>query len=366
MLFLVDGKLALLQPSNNDLGERKYDMRILAQNVEYYVQLRDQSATDTSMDDDGPNSANPKSTGAHTLRDSLWMFDGNNICAWTDVQDIIRSNLIEGLHTLPTAIHIPVDFYPTSILLNKGILLGVEPELIQRRDITFAFFRLGTRVSHRMNRWLSQILISLQTQLFLPHIFQQYLSHHDSPAALHLAHHYQHLLYFPHVLEVLLHNVLDEEAEQAPAREHALLPSVLSFISSFPSYLDILVQCTRKTEVRSWRTLFAYLPPPQELFEESLQKGLLKTAGGYLLVLHTLEELGPSSDKLIRLLSQAKQQGDWELCKELARFLMSLDPSGETLREAAEMIELMTPRPGSRRRGFSLGAADEAGEEEGG
>jgi uncharacterized membrane protein YgcG len=142
---------------------------------------------------------------------------------------------------------------------------------------------------------------------------------------------------------MLLHTVLDEEVDKAPSPENALLPTVLSFLSSFPEYLDILVQCTRKTELRSWRTLFSYLPPPQELFEQSLQKGLLKTAGGYLLVLHTLEELSSSSEQLVRLLRRAKEEQDWDLCKELARFLMALDESGTTLREALALVELKTP-----------------------
>jgi RAB6A-GEF complex partner protein 1 len=115
-------------------------------------------------------------------------------------------------------------------------------------------------------------------------------------------------------------------------------------LSSFPQYLDIVVQCTRKTEVRSWRTLFTYLPPPQELFEESLQRGTLKTAGGYLLILHTFEELSSSSEQLVRLLSRAKDEGDWELCKELARFLTALDESGATLMEALEMVNLRSPK----------------------
>lgn len=119
---------------------------------------------------------------------------------------------------------------------------------------------------------------------------------------------------------------------------------MLSFLSSFPQYLDIVVQCTRKTEVRSWRTLFTYLPPPQELFEESLQRGSLKTAGGYLLILHTFEELSSSSEQLVRLLSRAKDEGDWELCKELARFLTALDESGATLVEALEMVNLRSPQ----------------------
>lgn len=146
-----------------------------------------------------------------------------------------------------------------------------------------------------------------------------------------------------------MHNVLDEEVDSSPSPETALLPGVLSFLSSFKQYLDIVVQCTRKTEVRSWRTLFTYLPAPQVLFEESLQRGSLKTAGGYLLILHTFEELSSSSEQLVRLLGRAKDEGDWELCKELARFLTALDETGETLVEALQLVDLRSAddKPGN-------------------
>jgi len=257
------------------------------------------------------------------LRDSLWVFDGLELRAWSDIQDVLHSAPSELGRELPPTIAIGPDFYPLSILLNKGILLGVEPDLVQRRDVNFAFFRF-----------------TIRTHLFVPQFLRFHLSSYDSSAALHLAHQYQNLEYFPHALEILLHNVLDEEVDTSPSPESALLPSVLSFLSSFPEYLDIIVQCTRKTEVRSWRTLFSYLPPPGELFEESLQRGSLKTAGGYLLVLHTFEELSSSSEQLIRLLARARNEGDWELCKELARFLTALDETGATLREALERIDL--------------------------
>ena len=180
----------------------------------------------------------------------------------------------------------------------------------------------------------------MQTQLFLPPLLRHFLAAGDLPSALNLSYHYQQLPYFSHALEVLLHNVLDDEVESQPPPAEALLPSVLSFLSSFPDYLDILVQCTRKTEVRSWRTLFTHLPPPQDLFEESLEKGLLKTAGGYLLILHTLEERDSSSEQCTRLLQRAKEAGDWELCKELARFLIALDESGDRLRAALESLDM--------------------------
>ncbi|KAI9684775.1 MAG: hypothetical protein M1829_000150 [Trizodia sp. TS-e1964] len=329
VLFLVDGKLVLLQPSTTEGGELKYDMRVIAQNVEYYALMRDQPPLPTSNleQDIYPNSAlttnsNGISQGSG-LRDSLWVFDGNDMRVWTDIQDILRQASIEMSRELPSSILVPVDFYPLSTLLSKGILLGVDPDLVQRRDINFAFFRL-----------------SIRTQLFLPQLLRHYLSQFNSPAAFHLSHHYQSLPYFSHALEVLLHDVLDDEVDRSPTPENSLLPAVISFLSSFPDYLDILVQCTRKTEVRSWRTLFAYLPPAQELFEESLQQGLLKTAGGYLLILHNFEELASSSPQLIRLLAKAKEEEDWDLCKELARFLTALDESGVSLREALEMVDL--------------------------
>lgn len=62
-----------------------------------------------------------------------------------------------------------------------------------------------------------------------------------------------------------------------------------------------------------------------------------------MLVLHTFEELSSSSEQLIRLLGRAKDEGDYELCKELARFLMALDSSGDTLKEALALVELRSP-----------------------
>lgn len=42
----------------------------------------------------------------------------------------------------------------------------------------------------------------------------------------------------------------------------------------------------------------------------------------------------------IRLLRRAREEEDWELCRELARFLMALDREGRVLREALEVVGL--------------------------
>lgn len=60
-------------------------------------------------------------------------------------------------------------------------------------------------------------------------------------------------------------------------------------------------------------------------------------------MLHTFEELRSTGDQVVRLLQRAKQEQDWELCKELARFLMALDESGATLQRTLELVELKMP-----------------------
>lgn len=321
-------------------------MRIVAQNVEYYALMRDQPhfhrTTPTSLQ-------KKKETGIpkfhqNDLTNSLWYFDGVDMHVWTDTQELLASAPPELGRELPIPVKINTDFYPLSIILNKAILFGIEPDITQRRDMGFSVLRFATRVCRRHSLELPIKLTVLQTKLFLPHILRHHLSQYNSPSALFLSQHYQHLEYLSHALEILLHDVLDEEVDSPPSTpEQAVLPSIISLLSSSEQFLDIIVQCTRKTEVRSWSTLFKHLPTPTELFNESLAKGKLKTAGGYLLVLHTLDELDSGEDQVFSLLQRAKEEKDWELCKELARFLMAMDISGDALRKALSQVGFAIP-----------------------
>jgi hypothetical protein len=84
----------------------------------------------------------------------------------------------------------------------------------------------------------------------------------------------------------------------------AQLPRVVRLLENFPrDMLDVIVGCTRKTEVRLWQYLFQYAGRPKDLFEQCMERGMLKSAGGYLLVLHTLEHLKDSSQVSSLILS---------------------------------------------------------------
>jgi RAB6A-GEF complex partner protein 1 len=345
VLFLVDDKLVLLQPSRTPEEELKYDMRVIAQHVEYYILMRDQiyfnftSAGDESVPptpSPGGMLMSPQSRAQHLLRDSLWIFTGNDLRTWTDVREVLQSASDGNVAIDPALLSIPVDFYPLSILLTKGVVLGIESELLQRRDVNFAQYKSVIR-----------------THLFIPYILrQQLVDEQDTASALSLANQYDHLSYFPHTLEILLHHVLDDEVDKRPMKANgkdvakpdpeSLLPAVLSFLQTVLSpsqYLSTIVQCIRKTEITSWRTLFAHLPKPQTLFEEALALEDLKTASGYLIVLQGLdedEEEETDIEKLegyvVTLLKLAGQKNDFELCSELARFMIAIDPRGIALR----------------------------------
>ena len=375
VLFLVDGNLVLLQPSTTDEGELKYDMRVIAQNVEYYILARDnQSLFSASPDPSGITSPSRSNNdefntadSGQTLRDSLWLFDGESIKSYPDITTLLTTASSDYTRDLPPPTTTIIDFYPLTILLQKGIIFGIEAELTHgpaRDGGTFTLFKTAGR-----------------TSLFIPDVLHAMLEAFDEPGALGLSHAYRNLPYFPHALEVLLHKVLDDEVENPQlGRGHsrALLPSVLAFLSTFPSYHDTIVSCTRKTELRSWRTLFRHLPPPTELFDSCVNDGRLKTAAGYLLILHTLQTEGaesldeiqtpvsavespsvtsPSSaesmtrhrrsssttmsvsPQTVRLLRASKAAGEWDLCKEVARFLIAVDASGGGLRKALALVD---------------------------
>lgn len=149
----------LLQSSMNDEGKLKYDMRVIANHVEYFDLMRDQVSSFSTPAQSPPESPSegspiPDFHTDHGLKDSLWFFDGIQIQCWMDVEDLLRSASTENDRDLPETVSISTDFYPSSIILRKGIILGVDAELIQRRDVSFAFFRLSIRVSFYLHHSL--------------------------------------------------------------------------------------------------------------------------------------------------------------------------------------------------------------------
>ena len=125
---------------------------------------------------------------------------------------------------------------------------------------------------------------------------------------------YEGLVYFAHALEILLHGVLEEEADalldqaksspqpqsvavfandtpvdtSAPAAEveveatgTAVLPRVVEFLDHFDECLQVVVGCARKTEIARWKYLFDVAGNPRQLFEVSISMIELHDANNY-------------------------------------------------------------------------------------
>ncbi|KAJ1508164.1 hypothetical protein HMI56_007418 [Coelomomyces lativittatus] len=144
---------------------------------------------------------------------------------------------------------------------------------------------------------------------------------------------FSHLGYFSHALEMLLHCVWEREAEtQAIVGTAALLPEVVAFIKQFDQFLDIIVNCARKTELTLWDYLFSFIDSPQVLFDKCLEKNQLHTATSFLVIVHNMGPHRLSGKESIRLLEKLLQNENFELSRDLIRFLRSIDGKGASLK----------------------------------
>ena len=96
------------------------------------------------------------------------------------------------------------------------------------------------------------------------------------------------------------------------------------------------------------------------MLQKCMAAGNLKIAASYLLVLHNLEPLEQSSRDTVCLLQAAMAKDEWQLCKELSRFLFSLDHTGAILQDCLDQADalpnsgLVTKRPPVPRRSASM------------
>ncbi|XP_067612874.1 guanine nucleotide exchange factor subunit Rich [Eurosta solidaginis] len=256
------------------------------------------------------------------MRDCLWLYSGaHGMRVWLPILPPINEKIREApqrLHTFMTKrimLSFSLKLYPLAILFDNAIVLGVENETtLYTSDLSSHFS-------------LPFCFLERKSQVYLHKILRQLIKRNLGYSAWEIAKSCRSLPYFPHSLELLLHEVLEEEALSKDPIPDALLPSILDFIREFPVYLQTIVQCARKTEIALWPYLFSIAGKPKDLFQQCLQSEELDTAASFLIILQNLEPSIISKQYATLLLDIALQNRKWELAKDLIRFLKAIDPN---------------------------------------
>ncbi|XP_071952667.1 guanine nucleotide exchange factor subunit RIC1-like [Antedon mediterranea] len=212
--------------------------------------------------------------------------------------------------------------YPLAILFEDAVVLGAAND-------TLNFDTLSNHLKSFQPSSIPFSTLERTTQIYLHFILRQLLRRNLGIHALDIARSCTSLPYFPHVLELMLHEVLEEEATASEPIPDAMLPRVVAFIQEFPEYLQTVVHCSRKTEIALWPYLFNTVGNPRDLFQECLTSGLLQTAASYLIILQNLETIKISRQYATQLFDVSLEQREWGLCRDLQRFLRTIGPGDE-------------------------------------
>lgn len=85
------------------------------------------------------------------LWNSLWAFDGSGVKVWTnllveDGEDGSKKTSWKNSDTFKESIYMDLNFYPLTVKLFKGILLGVEQRISLRNSLNCAIMRIESQV----------------------------------------------------------------------------------------------------------------------------------------------------------------------------------------------------------------------------
>lgn len=167
-------------------------------------------------------------------------------------------------------------------------------------------------------------------EVFIHKLIKQLLKRNLGSYAFDLASACRSISYFGHILELLLHDLLDEEASSSEPIPDPLLPRVVSFLREFPDeYLPTIIHCARKTELAYWNVLFFVSNHPRQLFQMCLDEDLLELATSCLVILHSLTSIGESSRFACKLLEKAKRKQRWQVAQDIIRFMQNINRATE-------------------------------------
>jgi len=116
--------------------------------------------------------------------------------------------------------------------------------------------------------------------------------------------------FFSVSLELLLHTALTPPPSASFLRAHrsSSLAAVVSFLSRFPEFPDVVMSVARKNDAASWPRLFREAGSPQDLFALCLKQGKLRMASCYLVVIQRTEGMVAAREAATQIVQRIAQE----------------------------------------------------------
>ncbi|CAF3434359.1 unnamed protein product [Rotaria sp. Silwood1] len=303
ILINVCGRLLLLQQERggSSLVLQKSSKKNSVQSVTFLPPVMIAAWVESIWTISQQNSTNPY------LSNALWLCCGlHGMKVWLPLYRKADEPIFQSHRIMLT---FGLTIYPLAVVVEEAVILGAMAELDTFNSKPFCS-------------------ITKTTQVFLNHVFQELIRKNLDFDALQIAQTCKSIPHFSHVLELLLHKVLEEEATSTQPIPDPLLPRVTDFIKLFPQFLRIVSHCARKTEVKLWPCLFStsIIGDPKKLFQQCLTNNNLETAASYLIIIQNLEKSEISQQFAQVLLEHALDHDKWELATDILRFIRSIDP----------------------------------------
>ncbi|OMH86195.1 RAB6A-GEF complex partner protein 1 [Zancudomyces culisetae] len=238
---------------------------------------------------------------------TIWWYDGDTLNSAAlsmrhfqspDIEKPATSQVLE-MRQLSECGYSGLEFYPTTLSSQRGLIIGLEHTQAIRNSFVGGFTP-----------------VRCKTIFFLSDIVRFIFMSRPLEAAVQACSSYLGYPYFNICLEMLLLDSISSDSEK--------LEQVVSFISKFKVFHQVIAHTARKTEMKLWAMLFKYTNTPSEIFLDCLNKNDVKTAMQLLIVLHNMESTDVFEYLSLCLLDCAERNHDGVACLEILTFVKQL------------------------------------------
>lgn len=218
---------------------------------------------------------------------------------------------------------INLDAFPVHFSSQRGVVALVEVEPIPSFDGSFVVAR--PMISH---------------EVYIHYLLEAYITQ-NFETALTIATKYSHAPYFAGVLENLLYHCVRDYTTNDEIKQ------TLELVKRFPNQNveAIVANCARKIDMKYWKRLFSAAgEDPQQIFDTCLARKDLKTAAEILIVVQTSgatknDEPFDLEGCVLQLYLAARDEKQFQICRQVCQYILSVDAEGTTLRRFRELIK---------------------------